>query len=212
MTVKSMERVQEKKIIIGIPKGSLQNHTLTIFKLAGFNIQIPQRSYVLNIDDKEIEAYLLRPQEIPKYIEEGKLDVGISGDDWIAETNAQVAEICDLRYAKQKIKKVRWVLAVPKNSKINSIKDLKGKTIATEIVNITQDYLKKHKVKAKIKFSWGTTEVKPPRFEDAIIDLIETGLSLEMHNLKILDTVFESSTKLIANRESLKDNWKRKKN
>ncbi len=202
---------KEKKIIIGIPKGSLQEHTLKIFKLAGFNIQVFPRSYILDIDDKEMEGFLIRPQEIPKYLEEGKLDAGISGDDWITETKAKVVEICDLRYAKHKIKKVRWVLAVPKDSKVKSVKDLEGKTISTEVVNIAKDYLKKNGVKAKVKFSWGATEVKPPRFEDAIIDLIETGLSLEVHNLKILDTVFESSTKLIANKKSWEDDWKREK-
>jgi len=203
--------MEEKKLKIGIPKGSLQEHTFKIFELAGFNIQLLPRSYILLFDDPEIEGFLLRPQEIPRYLEDGKLDLGISGDDWIVETEAEVVEICDLRYAKQKIKKVKWVLAVPKDSKVESIRALKGKIISTEIVNIVQNYLKKNKVKAKVEFSFGATEVKPPRFADAIIDLIETGASLEAHNLKILDTVFESSTKLIANKNSWENPWKKEK-
>lgn len=202
----------ENKIIkLGIPKGSLQESTLRIFKRAGFNIEVPERSYILKIDDPEIECFMLRPQEIPKYIEEGKLDVGISGEDWIKESRAKVVEVSDLKYAKQKIKKTRWVLAVSKDSGINSVKDLAGKTISTELVNLAKDYLKKNKVKATVKFSWGATEVKPPRFADAVIDLTETGKSLEVHNLKILDTVFESSTMLIANIKTMKDSWKKEK-
>jgi len=201
----------EKKLKLGIPKGSLQESTLRIFKKAGFNVENPSRSYFLKIDDPEIECFLLRPQEIPKYLERGKLDLGISGDECIAEAKAKVIEICDLKYAKQEIKKVKWVLAVSKDSKIKSIKDLQGKTISTEIVNLAKDYLKKNKVKAKVEFSFGATEVKPPRFADAVIDLTETGASLKAHGLKILDTVFESSTKLIANRKSWADKWKKEK-
>lgn len=203
--------MNSKKLKLGIPKGSLQEYTLRAFKLAGFDIKIPPRGYFLKIDDPEIKCFLLRPQEIPKYIEKGKLDLGISGDDWIRETKAEVIEVCDLRYAKNKIKKVKWVLAVPKDSKIKSIKDLEGKTISTEALNLAKDYLEKNKVKAKIEFSWGATEVKPPRFTDAIIDLVETGASLKAHNLKILDTIFESSTKLIANKKSWGDKWKKEK-
>ena len=201
-----------KKIIkFGFPKGSLQGYTLKIFKLAGFDIDVPKRGYFLKIDDPEIECFLLRPQEIPKYVEKGQLDLGISGYECVLESKAKVVEICDLKYAKQKIQKVKWVLAVPKDSNMKSIKDLKGKTISTEMVNLVKDYLKKNKVKAKVEFSWGATEVKPPRFADAIIDLIETGASLKAHNLKILDTVFESSTKLIANKKSWQDEWKKEK-
>ncbi len=203
--------MEKKKIKIGIPKGSLQEHTLKIFESAGFNIQVPTKSYILKIDDPEIEVFMLRPQEIPKYLEEQKLDVGISGEDWIKETKAKVIEICDLKYAKQKIKKVKWVLAVAKKSGIKSIKDLEGKTISTEIINLVKNYLKKKKVKAKIIFSWGATEVKPPRFADAIVDLIETGAALRAHNLKVLDIIFESSTKLIASKEALADAWKKEK-
>jgi len=199
------------KLKLGIPKGSLQERTIEILEAAGFDANIPDRTYAFSIGDPEIECFLLRPQEIPKYIEEGKLDLGISGDDCITETKAKVREICDLEYAKKKITKVKWVLAVPENSEIKSVKDLEGKTISTEMVNLVKDYLKKHKIKAKIEFSWGGTEVKPPRFADAIADLTETGASLRAHNLKILDTILESSTKLIANRSALRDPWKKEK-
>lgn len=200
-----------KKIKLAIPKGSLQEYTLKIFKLANFNVDIPERGYFLKIDDPEIECFLLRPQEIPKYVEEGKLDIGISGDDWILESGTKVIKVCDLKYGKREIGKIKWVLAVSKNSKIKSAKDLEGKVISTEIVNIVKDYLKKHKVKTKVEFSYGAAEAKPPRFADAIVDLTETGASLKAHNLKILDTVIESSTKLIANKNSWKNAWKREK-
>jgi len=205
-----MEKKKEK-LRLGIPKGSLQDYTLKIFKAAGFDIEVPERGYFLKIDDPEIECFLLRPQEIPKYIGEGNLDLGISGDDWILESKAKVMEVCDLKYAKQTIKKVKWVLAVPKNSKIKSVKDLEGKTIATEAVNLVKDYLRKNKVKAKVEFSWGTTEAKPPRFSDAIVDITETGASLKAHNLKVIDTILLSSTKLITNKSARQDIWKKEK-
>ena len=201
----------ENKLKLGIPKGSLQEYTLKIFKSAGFDINVPERGYFLTIDDPGIECFLLRPQEIPRYIEKGKLDLGISGDDWILESKAKVIEVCDLKYAKQEIKKVKWVLAVPKDSKIKSVKDLKGKTISTELVNTVKDYLRKNQVKARVEFSWGASEVKPPLFADAIIDNTETGVSLKAHNLKILDTILESSTKLITNKSAWQDKWKREK-
>ena len=201
----------DKKIKLGIPKGSLQENTLKIFKSAGFDIDVPERGYFLKIDDPEIECFLLRPQEIPRYIEKGKLDLGISGDDWILESKAKIIEVCDLKYAKQEIKKVKWVLAVPENSKIKSVKDLEGKTISTEAVNLVKNYLKKSKVKARVEFSWGTTEVKPPRFADAICDITETGASLKAHNLKVIDTILTSSTKLIANKFAWQDKWKKEK-
>ena len=203
--------MKNKKLKLGIPKGSLQESTLDIFKRAGFDIQLPGKSYTLKIDDPEIECYLLRPQEIPRYIEKGKLDIGISGEDWAEETGAKVTEVCDLRYAKQEIKKIKWVLAVFQNSGIKSIKDLKGKIIATEIVNLAKKYLKKHGVKAEVEFSFGATEVKAPDFADAVIDLVETGAALKDNKLKVLDVVFESSTKLFANKDSLKDAWKKRK-
>ncbi len=202
----------QKKIKIGIPKGSLENHTLKIFKLAGYNIETLRRNYVLKVDDLEIEAFLIRPQEIPKYIERGNLDAGISGEDFIKESKSKVIEICDLEYAKEGIKKVKWVLAVAKNSNIKRVKDLKGKVISTEAVNIAKNYFKEKKVEVKkIEFSYGATEVKPPLFADAVIDLTETGESLRNHNLKVLDIVFESSTRFIANKNSLKDKWKKEK-
>jgi len=200
-----------KKLRFGVPKGSLQESTLNIFKQAGFDIDVPERGYLLKIDDPEIELFLIRPQEIPKYIERNKLDGGISGKDWILETKARVVEVCDLKYAKQEIKEVRWVLAVHPNSRIKTIQDLEGKIISTELVNVTKTYLKKHKIKARVEFSFGATEVKPPLFADAIVDLIETGKSLRAHNLEILDTVLVSSTKLIANSKSWKDNWRKEK-
>jgi len=201
----------DKKIKLGIPKGSLQDYTIKIFKMAGFDIEVPERGYFLKIDDPEIDCFLLRPQEIPKYIEKGKLDLGISGDDWILETKAKVIEVCDLKYAKQEIKRVKWVLAVPEDSKIKSVKDLKGKTISTEAINLVKDYLRKNKVKAKVEFSWGTTEVKPPRFADAIVDITETGASLRAHNLKVIGTILVSSTKLITNKFAWQDEWKKEK-
>ncbi|OIO46779.1 MAG: ATP phosphoribosyltransferase [Parcubacteria group bacterium CG1_02_39_15] len=203
--------MENQKLKLGIPKGSLQEYTLKIFKAAGFDIEAPERGYFLTIDDPEIDCYLLRPQEIPRYVEEGKLDLGISGDDWIQESKAKIIEVCDLKYAKQKIKKVKWVLAVPKNGKIKTIKDLQGKIISTEAVNLAKDYFKKQKVRARVEFSWGATEVKPPRFADAIVDITETGASLRANNLKILDTIFLSSTKLITNKAAWRDGWKKEK-
>ena len=203
--------MENQKLKLGIPKGSLQEYTLKIFKAAGFDIEAPERGYFLTIDDPEIDCYLLRPQEIPRYVEEGKLDLGISGDDWIQESKAKIIEVCDLKYAKQKIKKVKWVLAVPKNGKIKTIKDLQGKIISTEAVNLAKDYFKKQKVRARVEFSWGATEVKPPRFADAIVYITETGASLRANNLKILDTIFLSSTKLITNKAAWRDGWKKEK-
>ncbi len=203
--------MNDKIIKLGIPKGSLQEYTLKIFKTSGFNIEIPERGYFLTIDDPEIDCFLLRPQEIPKYIEKGKLDLGISGDDWILESKAKVIIVCDLKYAKERIQKVKWVLAVPENSEIKSVKDLEGKIISTEVVNLVKDYLRKNKVRAKVEFSFGATEVKPPRFTDAICDITETGASLRAHNLKIIDTILVSSTKLITNKFAWRDIWKREK-
>lgn len=199
-----------KKIKIGIPKGSLEKHTLKIFREAGFNVEKKERSYFLKIDDDTIEAFLIRSQEIPSYVEKGYLDAGISGEDWIVESNAKVKEICDLEYAKRDIKKINWVLAVSKDSKIKSIKDLQGKRISTEITNIAKRYFKEKGIKADVEFSWGATEVKPPLFADGIIDLTETGESLKANNLKVLDIVFKSSTKFFANKD-IKDDFKERK-
>ena len=200
-----------KKLRIGIPKGSLQEPTLALFKKAGFNISVNERSLRPSIDDGEIECLLIRAQEIPKYVEQGVLDLGLSGHDWIVETNAKVEEIADFVYAKQGLRKVKLVLAVSKDSKTKTVKDLEGKRIATELVNITKQYLKKNKVKAEVEFSWGATEVKVPELVDAIAELTETGTSIEANNLKIIDVIFESTTKLIANQKSIKDSWKKQK-
>ncbi len=196
---------------LGLPKGSLQNATFELFQKAGFRIRVGERAYVPSIDDPEISCMLIRAQEMASYVEKGILDAGVTGHDWVNECNAKVVEVADLVYAKQGFKPVRWVLAVPENSRIRSVKDLRGKRIATEVVNVTKTYLKKHKVKADVEFSWGATEVKPPHLVDAIVELTETGSSLRANHLRIVDTVLESTTKLIANREAYKNSWKKQK-
>lgn len=201
----------KKKIKLGLPKGSLQESTFRMLKKAGFSISVSGRSYFPYIDDDEIEAVLLRAQEIPTYVENGVLDCGITGADWILENNAKVTVVSDLLYAKQNITPVRWVLAVPCNSKIKSVKSLRGKRIATELVNVTKKYLKKNKVKAEVEFSWGATEAKVPQLVDAIVELTETGSSLRAHNLQIIDIVCKSTTQLIANNASWKERWKKDK-
>ncbi|MEK7128472.1 MAG: ATP phosphoribosyltransferase [Patescibacteria group bacterium] len=200
-----------KKIKLGIPKGSLQEATLALFKKAGFNIYISERSYKPTIDDEEIECLLIRAQEIPRYVAEGVLDLGLSGKDWITETKANVEEIANLIYAKQGYGKVKLVIAVAEDSNIKSVKDLEGKRIATELVNVTKTFLKKNKVNAEVEFSWGATEVKVPDLVDAIAELTETGGSLKANKLRVIETIMESTTKLIANKESMKDEWKKKK-
>ena len=200
-----------KKIKLGIPKGSLQEATLTLFRKAGFNIIVSERSYRPTIDDEEIDCLLIRAQEIPKYVEQGILDVGLTGKDWILENNANVEEIEDLLYAKQGLRKVKLVIAVAEDSKIKGIKDLEGKRIATELVNVTKNYLEKNNVKASVEFSWGATEIKVPELADAIAELTETGSSLKANNLRIIDTILESTTKLIANKASMNDAWKKQK-
>ena len=199
------------KIKLGIPKGSLQEATLELFKKAGFNIHLSERSYKPSIDDEEIECLLIRAQEIPKYVEKGVLDAGLSGKDWITETKADVEEVTDLVYSKTGFGKVKLVLAVPENSKIGSVKDLKDKRIATELVNVTKDFLKKNKVNAEVEFSWGATEVKVPELVDAISELTETGSSLRANKLKIIEIILESTTRFIANKKSLQDTWKKQK-
>jgi len=200
-----------RKIKLGIPKGSLQEATLGLFKKAGFNINVGERSYKPSIDDSEIECLLIRAQEIAKYVEQGVLDVGLTGKDWITETNADVQEITSLIYSKTGFGKVKLVIAVPENSSIKSVKDLEGKRIATELINTTKDYLKKNKVNAEVEFSWGATEVKVPELVDAIAELTETGTSLKANNLRIIETILESTTKLIANKKSMSDKWKKQK-
>jgi ATP phosphoribosyltransferase len=197
---------------LGLPKGSLQEATFKMFKKAGFNLSVSERSYLPSIDDPEIEPLLLRAQEISRYVESGNLDCGITGNDWILENNSKVKRICDLVYAKQSLNKVRWVLAVPENSSITSLNDLRGKRIATELVNVTRRYLKKKNIYAQVEFSWGATEGKVSAgLVDAVVELTETGKSLKVHKLKEIDCVCESTTQFIANIESYKQPWKKAK-
>jgi len=200
-----------KTLKLGLPKGSLQEATLGMLKKAGYNVNIGSRSYIPTINDPELEGLLIRAQEMSRYVEEGILDAGITGRDWIMENGSDVVEVADLAYAKVGMKPVKWVIAVPNDSKIKSVKGLEGKRIATEAVNLTKQYLKKNKVKAEVQFSWGATEVKAPRLVDAIAELTETGSSLRANNLRIVDVITESTTKLIANKAAWKNPWKRKK-
>ena len=200
-----------KKLVLGLPKGSLQEATFEIMRKAGFNVQAGSRSYMPSVDDPEIDARLIRAQEISRYVELGLLDAGITGYDWIVENNSDVFEVAELIYAKQGLRPVRWVLAVPENSRIRSAKDLRGKRIATEAVGLTRRFLKKNRVKAKVEFSWGATEVKAPELVDAIVELTETGSSLRANNLRIVETVLESTPRLIANKTAWKNRWKRDK-
>jgi ATP phosphoribosyltransferase len=196
---------------LGIPKGSLEEATVSLFAKAGYNITIKTRSYFPSIDDNEIECMLIRAQEIARYVEKGVLDAGLTGKDWVQENRADVVEIADLVYSKTSSRPVRWVLAVPNDSLIKSVKDLQGKRIATEAVNMTIDYLKKHGVTADVEFSWGATEVKPPKLVDAIVEITETGSSLRANNLRIIETLMESNTKFVMNKEAYSDPWKKKK-
>src|SRR6516225_5519183 len=199
------------KLKLGIPKGSLEVATIDLFRRAGFQITASSRSYFPAIDDPEIECMLIRAQEMARYVEDGILDAGLTGRDWVAETEAQVEAVADLVYAKQSFGKVRWVLAVPEASGFQTVRDLQGKIIATELVATTRRYLAAHGVTAKVEFSWGATEVKPPVLADAIVEVTETGSSLRANKLKIIDTVMESNTQLIANRQSWQDQSKRRK-
>jgi ATP phosphoribosyltransferase len=199
------------KLKLGIPKGSLENATVDLFRRAGFQITVSSRSYFPAIDDPEIECMLIRAQEMARYVEDGVLDAGLTGRDWVQENDAQVETVADLIYAKQSFGKVRWVLAVPESSPVKSVKDLEGKIIATELVAATERYLKSHGVTAKVEFSWGATEVKPPELADAIVEVTETGSSLRANKLRIVETVMESNTQLIANVHAWKDAWKRRK-
>jgi len=196
---------------LGIPKGSLENATVDLFRRAGFNISTSSRSYFPAIDDAEIECMLIRAQEMARYVEDGVLDAGLTGRDWVMETEATVETVADLIYAKQSFGKVRWVLAAPESSPFQSVRDLQGKVIATELVAATKRYLEKNGVKARVEFSWGATEVKPPVLADAIVEVTETGSSLRANKLRILDTVLESNTQLIANVDAWKNDWKRRK-
>jgi ATP phosphoribosyltransferase len=199
------------KLKLGIPKGSLENATVDLFRRAGFQITTSNRSYFPAIDDPEIECMLIRAQEMARYVEDGVLDAGLTGRDWVEENEAKVQNVADLIYAKQSFGKVRWVLAVPEASPYKSVKDLQGKIIATELVAATKRYLERNGVTAKVEFSWGATEVKPPELADAIVEVTETGSSLRANKLRIIETVLESNTQLIANVSSWKDPEKRQK-
>jgi ATP phosphoribosyltransferase len=199
------------RLKLGIPKGSLQDATLDLFSRAGWKITLNSRSYVPAIDDSEIECLLIRAQEMARYVESGALDAGITGHDWVVETGAAVDELSELIYAKQRLARVRWVLAVPEDCAIHKPQDLQGKVIATEVVNITQRYFAKHGVQARVEFSWGATEVKVPQLADAIVEVTETGSSLRANRLRVVDTVLESATVFIMNREAAADLWKREK-
>ena len=202
---------QSKKPILklGIPKGSLETATIDLFRRAGFQITVNSRSYFPAIDDPNIECMLIRAQEMARYVEDGVLDAGLTGQDWITESGANVESVADLVYAKQSFGRVRWVLAVPESSPVQSVKDLEGKVIATELVQTTLRYLQANNVNAKVEFSWGATEVKPPILADAIVEVTETGSSLRANNLRIVETVIESNTKFIANKKSWTDPVKR---
>jgi ATP phosphoribosyltransferase len=199
------------KLKLGIPKGSLEHATVDLFRKAGFNITSSSRSYFPAIDDPDIECMLIRAQEMARYVEDGVLDAGLTGRDWIEESEAQVETIADLIYAKQSFGKVRWVLAAPEASPFRTVKDLEGKVIATELVSTTRRYLAANGVKAKVEFSWGATEVKPPDLADAIVEVTETGSSLRANKLRIIETVLESNTQFIANTSAWSDEWKRRK-
>jgi ATP phosphoribosyltransferase len=199
------------RLRLGIPKGSLQDATLDLFARAGWKITVSSRSYVPSIDDSEIECLLVRAQEMARYVETGALDAGITGHDWVVETSSAVDELAELIYAKQRLARVRWVLAVPEDSAIHEPRDLAGKVIATEVVRITEAYLGRHGVTARVDFSWGATEVKVPQLADAIVEVTETGSSLRANHLRIIDTVLESATVFIMNRQAATDAWKREK-
>ena len=199
------------KLKIGLPKGSLQESTFKLFKNAGYTIKLRERSYVPVINDNEIEGLVIRAQEMARYVENGILDMGITGLDWVMEQDAKVVELVRLRYGKVGFRGVKWVVAVPNDSPIKKVKDLQGKKIATELVGFTKRYLKKQGIEASIEFSWGATEVKPPLLADAIIEVTETGASLVANNLRIVETILESETVLIANKSAWKDPWKKRK-
>lgn len=196
---------------LGIPAGSLQQSTAALFERAGYNIKFSSRSYFPTVDDDEIECLLIRAQEMARYVEQGVLDAGITGHDWVMETGADVVEICELVFSKVSRRPVRWVLCVPNDSPVQTVKDLEGMRIATEAVGLTEAYLAKHGVSATVEFSWGATEVKPPRLADAIVEVTETGSSLRANDLRIVDEVMQSTTRMIANKDALNDPWKKQK-
>jgi ATP phosphoribosyltransferase len=203
--------MKSNKLKIALPAGSLKESTFELLKKAGYKINIKERSYFPIIDDEEIECMLIRAQEIPKYVEQGKFDVGITGKDWIEESKNVIKEIGELKYSKQGFNSVKLVIAVPESSGIKTIQDLEGKTISTELVNITRNFLEKNGVKANVEFSWGATESKPPYLADAIAELSDSGSSLRANNLRVIGTVMESTTRIIANEQSYQNKWKRQK-
>lgn len=201
----------KRQITLGIPKGSLQKSTTDLFEKAGYKILVRDRSYVPVIDDPEIRCLMFRAQEMARYVERGVLDVGLTGQDWILENQADVVEVAELVYSKSTMQAYRWVLAVPEGSTIQSVQDLEGKRIATELVQATRQYLQRHGVKAEVEYSWGATEIKAPLLVDAIVEGTETGASLRANRLRIIDTVAESTTKLVASKPAWADAWKREK-
>ncbi|MBI3866311.1 MAG: ATP phosphoribosyltransferase [Planctomycetia bacterium] len=203
--------MSDKVLKLGIPAGSLQEATGELFRKAGYHIKFSSRSYYPEIDDPEIECLLIRAQEMARYVEQGVLDAGITGYDWIIENNAQVHEVCELMFSKVSRRPVRWVLCVPEDSPAKTVKDLAGKRIATEVVSLTKSFLASHGVQAQVEFSWGATEVKPPKLADAIVEVTETGSSLRANNLRILAEVLQSTTRFVANRAAFADEWKRSK-
>lgn len=200
-----------QKLKLGLPKGSLQEATFKLFNKAGYRVQVGARSYYPSIDDADVECIMVRAQEMARYVDQGVFDVGLTGKDWILEQNADVVEVAELKYAKGGLNPVRWVVAVPEDSPIKTLKDLKGKHIATELVGYTTRYLKSKGITADIEFSWGATEVKPPLLADAIVELTETGSSLKANKLRIVEVMLESTTRIIANKKAWKDPWKKKK-
>ena len=201
----------EKKLMLGLPKGSLEESTIRLFAKAGYQITKSSRSYRPSFDDPALDGRFLRAQEVSRYIENGYFDCGLTGQDWVKENGSDVVEICDLIYSRASNRKSRWVLCVPEASEIKTVKDLEGKRIATEIVNTTNAFLKKNGVNANVEFSWGATEMKVPDLVDAIVDLTETGNSLRANKLRIVDTLLTTNTVFVANKEALKDPWKKKK-
>ena len=203
--------MSSQNLILGLPKGSLQNATLDLFEKAGWNIYVSSRSYRPTSDDKELGLRLIRAQEIGRYVDHGFLDCGITGKDWIAENRADVEVICDLAYSRASTNPTRWVLVVPEDSPIKTVEDLEGKRIATESVGLTNDFLKSKGVNAEVEFSWGATEVKVPELVDAIVDVTETGSSLRANKLRIVDTLMESFPQFVANKSSYQEPWKKEK-
>ena len=201
----------ENKLMLGLPKGSLEESTIRLFAKAGYQITKSSRSYRPSFDDPTLDGRFLRAQEVSRYIENGYFDCGLTGQDWVKENGSDVVEICDLVYSRASHKKSRWVLCVPEASDVKTVKDLEGKRIATEIVNTTNAFLKKNGVNADVEFSWGATEMKVPDLVDAIVDLTETGNSLRANKLRIVDTLLTTNTVFVANKEALKDPWKKKK-